>query len=265
MMTNNALNTVRPSLGVYLGSILFWMGFGLSTMIFSTFGWLILWPLDFRGRYRVMSQWSRFNIWWLKRCCGLDCEVSGLEHLPREGAAIVMAKHQSTWETLAIQRFIPPQVWVLKRELMRIPFFGWGMAIMHPIAIDRKAGKKSIDQLIAQGTDRLQRGLWVVIFPEGTRMPVGQQGRYKSGGAMLAVNTQSPIIPVAHNSGQYWPRRGFLIYPGKISMEFGPAIDPSGQTAEAVLEKTRAWIETRMQVLETPAPAMPTSDDRAKP
>ncbi len=252
MKNNNALHTARPSLGVYLGSILFWTGFGLSTMIFSTFGWLILWPLDFRGRYRVMSQWSRFNIWWLKRCCGLDYEVTGLEHLPREGAAIVMAKHQSTWETLAIQRFIPPQVWVLKRELMRIPFFGWGMAMMHPIAIDRAAGKKSIDQLITQGTDRLNRGLWVVIFPEGTRIPPGKPSRYKAGGAALAVKSQYPVIPVAHNSGRYWPRRGFLIHPGKIRLEFGPLIDPRGQSAEAVLDTARHWIETRMQHIDPP-------------
>lgn len=251
MNIQHSSTSSRPSLRVYLGSILFWAGMGTSTILFTTLGWLILLPLDFAKRYRLMSQWTRFNIWWLKLTCRLDCEVKGLKYLDNiPGAAIVMSNHQSTWETLAIQRFIPPQVWVLKRELMRIPFFGWGMAMMHPIAIDRKAGKKSIEQLINQGRERLARGLWVVVFPQGTRVAPSTKVRYKIGGAALAARTGAWVVPVAHNSGRYWPAKGFLIYPGKICLEFGPPIDPTDKKPEQILECVHHWIETRLEQLE---------------
>jgi len=233
---------------LYLRATLFWLGFAPSTIFFSLIGPLLR-PLSWHGRFRFMSQWTRFNIWWLELTCGLKYEVHGREHLSGD-AAILLCKHQSTWETLALQRFIPPQVWVLKRELMRIPFFGWGLWVMEPIAIDRGAGRRALEQLVEQGTDRLERGLWVVMFPEGTRVAPGKKGRYKQGGAVLAARTGHPVVPVAHNAGIYWPRHSYVKYPGTIRVEIGPPIQSQGREPEAILKEAEAWIESRQKVLD---------------
>ncbi len=161
----------------------------------------------------------------LKHLCGLDYRVEGREHLPG-GAAIILSKHQSAWETIAFQEIFPPQTWVLKRELMWIPLFGWALALLRPIAIDRSAGRKAIEQVIEQGRERLQSGIWVVVFPEGTRVAPGTRKRYGMGGAVLAAETGYPVVPVAHNAGSFWPRRGFLKRPGTVRVVIGPVIDP---------------------------------------
>jgi 1-acyl-sn-glycerol-3-phosphate acyltransferase len=236
---------------LYLRATLFWLGFAPSTMLFALIGPLTR-PLSWHGRYRIMSQWTRFNVWWLGLTCGLRYEVTGREHLAGE-AGILLCKHQSTWETLALQRFIPPQVWVLKRELMRIPFFGWGLWVMEPIAIDRGAGRRALEQLVEQGGDRLERGLWVVMFPEGTRVAPGKRGRYKQGGAVLAARTGRPVVPVAHNAGIYWPRHSFIKYPGTIRVEIGPPIESRGRDPEAILKDVQDWIESRQKVLDAVA------------
>ncbi|MDD3518916.1 MAG: lysophospholipid acyltransferase family protein [Chromatiales bacterium] len=227
-----------------LRSTLFYIGLALSTILFALLA-LLTFPLGFYGRYRIISQWTRFNIWWLGIACGLRYEVHGREHIP-PGAAIVMSKHQSAWETLALQRFLPPQVWVLKKELMRIPFFGWGIGMLRPIAIDRRAGKRAMDQLVDQGRDRLDQGIWVVIFPEGTRVPPGQRGRYKPGGAILAARTGYPIVPIAHNAGEFWPKDSFIKRPGIIRVEIGPAVHSQGRSPEAIMQDVETWIEGRM-------------------
>ncbi len=233
---------------LYLRATLFWLGFAPSTILFALIGPLTL-PLSWHGRYRIMSQWTRFNVWWLGLVCGLRYEVSGREHLAGE-AGVLLCKHQSTWETLALQRFIPPQVWVLKRELMRIPFFGWGLAVMEPIAIDRGAGRRALEQLVEQGSNRLGRGLWVVMFPEGTRVAPGARGRYKQGGAVLAARTGHPVVPVAHNAGIYWPRHSYIKYPGTIRVEIGPPIESRGREPEEILKDAEEWIESRQAVLD---------------
>ncbi|MFN2349464.1 MAG: lysophospholipid acyltransferase family protein [Thioalkalivibrio sp.] len=233
---------------LYVRATLFWLGFAPSTIFFSLIGPLLR-PLSWHRRFRFMSQWTRFNIWWLELTCGLKYEVHGREHLTGD-SAILLCKHQSTWETLALQRFIPPQVWVLKRELMRIPLFGWGLWTMEPIAIDRSAGRKALDQLVTQGTDRLERGLWVVTFPEGTRVAPGQKGRYKQGGAVLAARTGHPVVPVAHNAGIYWPRHSYVKYPGTIRVEIGPPIESQGRAPDAILKEAEEWIESRQKVLD---------------
>ncbi|MCG5494303.1 MULTISPECIES: lysophospholipid acyltransferase family protein [Ectothiorhodospira] len=237
----------QPTPLLYLRATLFWAGFSGSTIVFAcTFPFLIL--LDWHGRFRVLSQWTRFNVWWLKVTCGLGFEVTGTEHLAGE-AKVLLCKHQSTWETLGLQRVIPPQVWVLKRELMRIPLFGWGMSLVHPIAVDRSAGRKAISQLVRQGQDRLQRGLWVVIFPEGTRTAPGERGRYKLGGAVLAARSGRPVIPVAHNAGLYWPKGSFIKYPGTIRMQIGPPIPTEGRRAEDIMADAEEWIESHTNAL----------------
>jgi 1-acyl-sn-glycerol-3-phosphate acyltransferase len=185
-----------------------------------------------------------FNLWWLKITCGLDYRVDGLENIP-DYPVIILSNHQSTWETLAIQKIFPPMVWVLKRELMYLPVFGWGMAILKPIAINRSSGKKAIDQLLEQGKARLAEGINVVVFPQGTRTAPGSKTKYKIGGAMLAAKTNTPVLPVAHNAGHFWPRKGFRKKRGCIHMVIGKPIPVTGMSAAEINKVTQDWIETR--------------------
>jgi 1-acyl-sn-glycerol-3-phosphate acyltransferase len=205
--------------------------------------------LPFPTRYRIIRQWARFQVFLLKAMCGLDYRVDGREHLP-ESAAVIMSKHQSAWETIAFQEIFPQQTWVLKRELMWIPLFGWALALLRPIAIDRGAGRKAIEQVIEQGRARLQSGIWVVVFPEGTRVAPGTRRRYGIGGAVLAAESGYPVVPVAHNAGSFWPRRGFLKRPGTIRVVIGPVIDPYGKSAEEIRRLAEEWVEGTMADLE---------------
>lgn len=150
-----------------------------------------------------------------------------------------------------MQTIFPPQTWVLKRNLLLIPFFGWGLAMTRPIAIDRSAGKKALKQVINQGTERLRRGLWVVIFPEGTRTAPGQQKRYAIGGAMLAQKSGFPVVPVCHNAGEFWPKQGFIKRPGDITLVIGEAFDPAGMKAAEINSKVEEWIESTYQRITT--------------
>ncbi len=226
---------------LFFRSSLYALGSWLSTLVVGPVA-LLTFPFPFSVRYGFISQWARFNLWWLRMTCGLAFEVDGREHIP-QGNAIIMCKHQSAWETLAMQLVFPPQIWVLKRELLRVPFFGWGLAMLEPIAIDRAAGKAAMKQLIDQGKVRLERGRWVVIFPEGTRTAPGHKGRYAIGGAMLASKSGYPVVPVAHNAGEFWPRRGFLKRPGVIRMVIGPVIRTAGHSAGEINEEVETWIE----------------------
>jgi 1-acyl-sn-glycerol-3-phosphate acyltransferase len=205
--------------------------------------------LPFPLRYRIISQWARFQVFLLKILCGLDYRVEGLEHLPA-GAAVIMSKHQSAWETIVFQQIFPAQTWVLKRELIWIPLFGWALALMRPIAIDRGAGRKAVEQVVTQGRERLQSGISVVVFPEGTRVAPGTRKRYAIGGAILAAETGYPVVPVAHNAGSFWMRRGFMKKPGTVRVVIGPTIDPRGKKAEEIIKRTEDWIENKMKELE---------------
>lgn len=225
----------------------------MSTLVFAPLS-VLTWPLPLAARYRFITQWARFNLWTLRWLCGLRYRVEGAEHIP-SGPAIVFCKHQSAWETLALQRVFPHQIWLLKRELLWVPFFGWGLAMLDPIAIDRKAGRKAVTQLVEQGTRHLQAGRWVIIFPEGTRVAPGETGRYGIGGAALAQSSGYPVVPVAHNAGEFWPRRGFIKRPGTITMSVGPLIDSAGKTAEQIRDEARDLIEARMRDIESPYPA----------
>jgi len=230
-------------------SLLFALGMWLTVVVFAILC-LFTFPFPFSVRYGFLSQWARFNLWWLALTCGVRYQVEGRENIP-ELNAIIMSKHQSTWETLALQAIFPPQVWVMKRELLKMPFFGWGLAMLEPIAIDRKARGKARQQLIEQGTERLKNGRWVVIFPEGTRIAPGQKGRYALGGASLAESSGYPVVPVAHNAGEFWPRGQFIKQPGTIQVRIGPAIDSKGKSIEAINAEVEAWIEGQMQAITT--------------
>src|SRR3569832_801681 len=236
-----------PPRGSAWRSALFILGMAISTLIFAPLSELTF-PFPYRWRYAIITQWTRFTLWRLALTCRLRYVVEGREHMPA-GPAIVLAKHQSAFETLAFQRSFPPQVCLLKRELLWVPFFGWGLAMLEPIAIDRKATRKALQQLLTIGGARLEHGRWVVIFPEGTRTAPGKKGRYAPGGAMLAARSGYPVVPVAHNAGEFWPRRGFIKRPGTIRIVIGPVIDSRGRSAQEINALAEEWIESEMQRL----------------
>jgi 1-acyl-sn-glycerol-3-phosphate acyltransferase len=233
---------------ILMRSLCFMLLMWTSLIIYAPLA-LLTFPFPYKIRYMVVTAWPKYHVWLLKILCRLSYEVEGRENLPK-GAAIVLAKHQSTYETFALPYLFPPYTWVLKRELMWVPFFGWGMAMLRPIAIDRSSGRKAMEQLINQGRDRLDSGLWVVVFPEGTRIPAGKKGRYRLGGALLAHETGYPVVPVAHNAGTYWPKHSLLVYPGVVKIVIGPVIESKNKTAEQIRQQTEQWIETTMQRLE---------------
>ena len=203
-------------------------------------------------RMRVIGLWARFITGWLALTCNLRHEVIGLEQLPGV-ASVILSKHQSAWETIAFQTIFPAQTWALKKEALWIPFFGWGLAATHPIAINRVARHRALGDLLGQGINRLAEGRYVVIFPEGTRMAPGESGVYFPGGAMLAVKAGVPVIPVAHNAGLFWPRRGFIKRPGTIRVSIGAPIMTEGKKARAINDHARQWIETEAtRLLEQP-------------
>jgi 1-acyl-sn-glycerol-3-phosphate acyltransferase len=206
---------------------------------------LLTFPFAPITRYRFITLWSRMVIWLARAICGIRYEVLGLENLPTR-PGIVLSKHQSAWETLAFQVFLPPQIWVIKRSLLLVPFFGWGLAMMNPIAIDRAAGVKALKQTLEQGRKRLAEGFWIVIFPEGHRVPPGHKGTYHVGGAWLATRTGAPVVPIALNSGWVWPRHAFLKHPGKITVSIGPVIDPAGMKPEELNKTVEDWIESEV-------------------
>jgi 1-acyl-sn-glycerol-3-phosphate acyltransferase len=224
-----------------LRSLLFYVGLAAATLLFVPLCFVIR-PIPFVTRFRIVSRWSVFNLWWLRISCGLSHVVEGLENIPRE-PCVILCKHQSAWETLALQMIFPAQVWVLKRELLRIPIYGWGLATMEPIAIDRAAGMKSLKFIAAEGKRWLDRGIWVVVFPEGTRVPPGERRRYQAGGALLAVESGRKIVPVAHNSGWFWPKNSLRKKPGVITMRIGPPIESVGREADQLTQLAEDWIE----------------------
>ena len=238
-----------PYLALWLRSLAFWVVFPISIVIYVAL-LIVLFPLSHKQRWALVQSWVNFILWWLKVTCRLTHEVQGAEHIA-DHPGIVLAKHQSTWETVALQAIFPRQVWVGKRELMWIPVFGWGLALMKCIAIKRGTGRAAINQLITKGKARLDEGNWVVIFPEGTRIPPGKRGRYRIGGAILAEQTGYPIIPVAHNAGEYWPRRSFIKRPGVIQVRIGPPITSNSKSAQQILDEAASWIEARMDEITT--------------
>ncbi len=209
-------------------------------------------PFPVNQRYAFARSWAVMNLWLLKHICKLSHRIEGLENLPDEGV-VVLSKHQSTWDTMIMQLILPHVRWVLKRELLRVPFFGWGLAMLEPIAIDRSAGHKAVAQLIEQGGPMLDAGYWVVVFPEGTRTRPGQKKRYKMGGSILAVETGHPVVLIAHNAGEFWPRHSFLKWPGTITLRIGPVIDTENRTAEEVNQIAHDWIEGQMQEISDPS------------
>jgi 1-acyl-sn-glycerol-3-phosphate acyltransferase len=196
----------------------------------------------YRVQFALARTWARCLFWVLERLCGLKFAVEGRERIPA-GAHIVMSNHTSAWETIAPFVLFPPLVWVLKRELLWIPFVGWGLKLLRPIAINRGAGHRAVNQVVEQGKVRLADGLWIMIFPEGTRVVAGETRKFGASGALLATATGKLIVPLSHNAGAYWPRRGFVKRPGTIRVVIGEPIASEGKTPRQLNEEVRLSIE----------------------
>ena len=230
----------------YIASVLFTIFLFVWTGCYAVVFVLVCLVVPFRTRFVLARFWGAVLLWVLKWTCRLDYRVEGWENLP-PGNHVALWKHSSSWETIAMSVIFPRQGWVLKRELTWIPFVGWGIRQMHAIAIDRKSGSSAVAQIIEQGRQRLAEGAWVIIFPEGTRMPPGQTRRYGGSGALLAHEAGKMIVPVAHNSGDYWPRRGLLKRAGTIRVAIGPPIPAPELEPREVNEAAQAWIEGKIR------------------
>ncbi len=232
---------------IWFRSLLYLIG-QLASAIVVECAILLTFPCPRPVTDQIISSWARFNIWTLKIICKLDYRVQGMEHLPN-GPMIVMSNHQSAWETLCFQLLFPPISFVLKRQLLWIPIFGWGLAAYRPVAINRSKKVRALDQLIQQGRDRLSEGRWLIIYPEGTRRNPGSPGTFMAGGAMIAQKTGTPILPVVHNAGVYWPCRSFRKYPGTIDVVIGSPVLPQGKKTREINAEAEHWIRTRMAEL----------------
>jgi len=225
-------------------SVLFFLAQTVFTLLYALLSPLIF-PFGQHTRHLLLSGFAPGMLWLLRIICNIRMEVRGIENIPKQ-SCVVLSKHQSAWETLALQTVLPAHCWVAKRELLWIPFFGWLLALSSPIALDRSKGKESMRQLLDKGKQKLQQGFSVVLFPEGTRIPFGQRGKYKIGGAMLAAHSAVPVLPVAHNAGKFWGRNAFIKHPGTVVMVIGKPIDTTGLKADEINCRVEDWIEGEM-------------------
>lgn len=230
-------------------SLLYFLLMVITVFLFGLAIAVLGWVMPISASHAIANAWGRTNLWLLRMICGLDYEIQGAENLPH-GPSIVMAKHQSTWETMSLRGIVrKEQAWILKRELMSVPIFGWALARVRSIPIDRGAGRKAVRQVIDLGTERLNSGMTVMIFPEGTRTAPGQRRKYGMGGALLASATGYPVIPIAHNAGVFWRRRGIIKYPGTIQLVVGKPIKTQGKSASVVNKEVEDWIESVQEKL----------------
>jgi 1-acyl-sn-glycerol-3-phosphate acyltransferase len=247
----SAGRSARPPPLQFLGSLLF-TGFLFAWTFLYAIPFVVVCAfLPFPRRYLMVRIYATAVFAMLRWTCGLSYRIEG-EPLP-EGAHVALWKHSSSWETIAMMLVFPRQVWVLKRELVWLPVVGVAIKQMHAIAIDRKAGHSAVAQVLEQGKDRLAEGDWVMIFPEGTRMPQGETRRYGVSGTLLAAEAGRLIVPVAHDAGVYWPRRGLMKKPGTIRLVIGPPVNPSGRDVREVNEEIQAWVEATVRRLESSA------------
>src|SRR5271168_711461 len=198
--------------------------------------------LPYPAQFAIARTWARILFWVLERLCGLKYVVEGRERIP-PGNHIVMSNHTSAWETVAQFLIFPPQVWVLKRELLWIPFIGWGLKLLRPIAINRGEGHRAVNQVVEQGKARLADGLWIIIFPEGTRVVAGETRKFGVSGALLATETGKLIVPFSHNAGEFWVRRGIFKKAGTVRVVIGAPIQAAGKNPRTLNEEIRQSIE----------------------
>lgn len=229
-----------------LRSLIFYIGYVFSMVIFSSTAMLIS-PFSRRTSMRICANWCQVAVVWAHICCGIRYEITGAENIPA-GGCVVLAKHQSAWETLIVQSLFYPAATVIKRELLSIPFFGWSIRLCDPIAIDRDDASGSLKAVVRGGTQKIAEGRRVVIFPEGTRtMPGEENPDYSVGGAMLATQAKALVLPVAINSGDCWPRGTLIKKPGLVRVIIGKPIDATGYKAKVLNAEVRDWIEAQMR------------------
>ena len=234
---------------IHARSALFLVIYNITAALYGILSLLLLF-LPLRIRHRIIISWTRATVFLLRVLCGVRHNVVGQENIPKHGEPVViMSKHQSTWETLFLQYTFWPASTVLKKELLRIPFFGWGLAALRPIAIDRSNPRKALRKVKERGLQRLESGYNLLLFPEGTRTAHGEKGKYARSGAEIAVASGKPIIPIALNAGVFWPPKDFKKYPGCISVVVGAPISSHNKTSKELIVEVENWIETQMKSL----------------
>ncbi len=239
---------------LYIRATLFWAGFALSTLLVGVGSFFLL-PFSHETSYRILLPWTHFNIWWIEVCCGVKHDLVGKENIDFSTNGILLINHESNWETLFVPTLFPSVSWILKKELFKIPFFGWALSSIRPIAIDREGGSSAIDQVKSKGKIHLDEGRWVGIFPEGTRVNPGETKRYRMGGALLAdhcaKNSEDGvgylIYPMAHNAGQCWPRQSYVKFPGTITVSIGKPFSVEGLDPGVVNDRVQSWIEAEIE------------------
>lgn len=234
---------------MWLRSALFYVGYAASLVVVASACVLFGWALPIRARYRLAMLWNHFVVWWVGVSCGVHYRISGLENVPAQ-PFVMLANHQSPWETLFLYDYFQPICAILKRELLWIPFFGWALAVLRPIAIDRSKGRSARNSLLTEGPKRLAAGLSVLVFPEGTRIEVGQEKKYLTGGADLAIKAGALIVPVAHNAGLYWPARKFAKRPGLIDVMVGRPIPAAGREARELTATVEGVIRGMLEQIQ---------------
>ena len=226
----------------YIRSSVFYIGYGLITLVWGTLSVIVGWALPYKIRFIfIVFVWSHLVLKWLKLSCGITYEISGKEHLSI-GPCVLLVNHQSTWETLFTQTLVCPQTTLIKKELLKIPFFGWAFALLKPIAIDRKRKMGALKQLLRQGNERLDKGIWVTLFPEGSRSS-SRRGSFQRGGAALAVSAQKPVLVIAHNAGNFWPASNWLKTPGTIQVRISSPIESKNKTVDEINAISETWLE----------------------
>jgi 1-acyl-sn-glycerol-3-phosphate acyltransferase len=236
---------------LFLRSLVFALLMLIATLIWAPMCFLFA-PLPYDQRYHMTAYWNKFVIWAAKAVCGIHYRIKGEENLP-DAPVILLSKHQSAWETIFYLYAMPrPLVYVFKKELLYIPFFGWGIALLRMIPIDRSKTRDAFSQVVEQGRRRLADGQWIIMFPEGTRSQVGKKGKYKGAGTRLAVETNTAVVPIAMNAGECWPKNSFIKKPGLITVSIGKPISPEGKSASDLMQQVENWIESEMRVISTP-------------
>jgi len=228
-------------INLVLRSAVFYIGYAIATVLTSLFLLGLFWLIPLRKRFVIYATWCRFVLFWLSVTCGIRYRIRGLENIP-SGPVVVLSNHQSTWETIFLYKTFSPVCPILKKELLKIPFWGWAMALQKPIAIDRSKPREAGKYLLTQGAMRLKEGLSVVIFPEGTRTAFGTRKKFSRGGAQLAVASNAPVIPVVHNAGKCWPPTTFVKFPGTIAISIGEPILVDGRTSSEVTAEFEVWV-----------------------
>ena len=236
----------------WLRGVLFSFGM-LAALVPCGFAVLLAAPLPLRWRYAVANGYCGFVLFWLRVVCGVRYRIEGEEWL-RQPAVVVLANHQSTWETFMLQLRVRNPVWIAKQELFRLPFFGWGLSALRAVPIDRSSGKQAVKSIVRNGGARLREGHSVIVFPEGTRVAPGEKRRFRLGGAVLAVEAGVPVVPVAHNAGRFWGRRHFLKTAGTVRLRAGAPISSEGKSPEELLAQVESWVRNNQADLDMPEP-----------